>query len=125
MYLIIFSPSILKKNHRGYLFTQNVYACYKNYLLNVQTAQHLELQVTRYWGSTFPLEPHPFCILKHLLISRQRKCFLDLDSNTSEELKPLTKLFHLERCFAPQGVFRKSQRANAQNSSYLNFSLTF
>lgn len=55
---------------------------------------------------------------------KQRKCFLDIDSNTSEELKPLAKLPHLERYFAPK-VFRKPQRANAQNSSYLNFSLTF
>lgn len=118
-------PFILKKNHTGYLFTQNAYACFKNYLFNVQTDQHLELQVTRYWGSTFHLEPHPFCVLKHLLISRQRKCFLDLDSNTSEELKPLSKLLHLERYFAPK-EFSESLRGQMHRTlASRKFSLTF
>lgn len=114
-------PPILKKNRTRYLFTQNTYACFKNYCFNVQTAQYWEIQVTGCWGSTVHLEPCPFCILKHLLMSKGRKCFHDLDSNASEEWKPLSKLLHLERYFAPKEVFRKPQRTNAQNSSCLNF----
>jgi hypothetical protein len=46
-------------------------------------------------------------MLQHPLMTRQRKCFIDLDNNTSEELIPHSKLLHLERYFASKGVFRK------------------
>lgn len=90
----------------------------------MQIAQHLEL--TSGWGSTFPADLHPFCMLKHPPLRRQRKCFLDFNSNTSEEPKPLSKPLHLGRCFAPQ-EFEESlrgqmQRTRASWTSSLTFS---
>lgn len=38
VYLTIFFLPVLKKNHTGYLFTQNAYASFKNYTFHVQTA---------------------------------------------------------------------------------------
>lgn len=68
---------------------------------------------------------HPFCLPQHLLMGRQRKCCIDLDNNAPEELKPLSKLLHLETNFAPKGVFRILRGHMPRTLFTQKFSLTF